>query len=220
MRFLCEAANCSYNLLYAPSKGDKGLSNSERSRADVSVMAWFQSLLPIIDKMPDTGWYALNAINKRTVYDWYMDDCSLFPQIFVPCQYQWFTQVWRHHYGKKIRLRKHCKFTKCSECIRLRGIKSDRTRRMVDRLAAKDELSTHYKWIKTERELALKKAYDAVREPTKFLSICQDGTNQLPFGFPNFVEVDKDLDVNRIKTHLMISMAHGRGTYVYVTPEV
>ena len=91
---------------------------------------------------------------------------------------------------------------------------------MVDRLAAKDELSTHYKWIKTERELALKKAYDAVREPTKFLSICQDGTNQLPFGFPNFVEVDKDLDVNRIKTHLMISMAHGRSTYVYVTPEV
>lgn len=74
--------------------------------------------------------------------------------------------------------------------------------------------------IKNERQLALKKAFDAVRDPATWLSICQDGTNQLPFGYPSYVEIDKELNQHRIKTHLMISLVHGRGCYVYVTPEV
>ena len=93
VRFLCEAANCSRNLLYAPSKGDKALTNSARSRADVAIMAWFQSILPIIDQMPDTGWYVLNAMNKRTVFEWYMDDSTLFPQVFAPCKSPGFVAV-------------------------------------------------------------------------------------------------------------------------------
>ena len=90
---------------------------------------------------------------------------------------------------------------------------------MEARHAARAKLLDHYADVKVERRLALQKAFDAVRQPTEFLSICQDGTNQLPFGFPNFREVDKSLGTERLKTHLMISLAHGRGAYVYITPE-
>ena len=214
-----KAANVSNNFLYAEPKGTSGVSSSSSSRADISVMAWFETLLPITDKMPDEDWYLLSASTKKMVHEWYLEDCEAFPTIFVPCQCDWFISVWRRTNGKRFKLRKHCKFSKCNECLKQRGIKNDRKLVMEARQAARAKLQDHYANVKIERQLALTKAFDAIRQPTQYLSICQDGTNQLPFGFPNFRQVDKSLTTERIKTHLMISLVHGRDCYVYVTPE-
>ena len=214
-----KAANISNNFLYAESKRTAGVAQATCSRADVSIMTWLKTLLPIADKMPDEKWSLLSASTKKTVHEWYLDDCRLFPTIFVPCQAEWFCKVWREKYGDKLKLRKHCKFTKCNLCIEQRGIKNNRKLTIGLRLEARKRLERHYAQVKVERELALTKAFDAVRLPTEFLSICQDGTNQLPFGFPNFREVDKEISKHRMKTHLMISIVHGRDCYVYVTPE-
>lgn len=153
------------------------------------------------------------------MWNWYLDDCVLFPHLYVKCEYEWFGTTWRTHFGEIVRLRRHCKFSKCDTCLALRAIKDNRKLTMSARLAAREKLTVHYKWIKAERQESLSKAFRAVRNPTEWLSIAQDGTNQLPFGFPNFREVDKTLDTNRIKTHLMIDIVHGRGCYTYITPE-
>ena len=214
-----KAANVSNNFLYAETKDTAGIATASKSRADTSIIAWFEELLPITDKMPDGDWYLLSASTKKTVYEWYLEDCSLFPEIFVPCQVDWFCVTWNKYFGHKVRLRKHNRFTKCNECIDLRGIKNDRKRTMSVRLGARQDLQEHYARVKVERQLALSKAFSAIKHPTQYLSICQDGTNQLPFGFPNYLEVDKDMPTHRFKTHLMISLVHGRDCFVYITPE-
>jgi hypothetical protein len=220
IRFLCDVFNVSRNFLYyQATTGTKTVTNHSRSVANVSVMAWFNSLLPIADKMPDTEWYQLSAPDRKTVWEWYRDDCRLFPTILVSCSYAYFTKIWTKHYGKILRLRRFCRFSKCDFCLEKRGIKHNRKLRMGDRMQAQTELLEHYQYISRERELALSKAFQAVKDPAKYLSIVQDGTNQLPFGFPNYREKDKSLGLDRLKTHLMISMVHGRDVFVYVTPE-
>ena len=220
VHFARTAANVSNNFLYGGVKSNTdAVGQSDKSRSDVAIIAWFESLLPIADKMPDEDWYLLAASTKKTVFEWYLEDCEQFPMIFVPCQYEWFCTIWRQYYGKTVKLRRHCKFSKCDTCIRLREVKNNRKLTMEARYAARTELQAHYKNVKIERQMALTKAFDAVREPTEYLSICQDGTNQLPFGFPNFKEVDKSLGKHRLKTHLMIDIVHGRGCHVYITPE-
>lgn len=244
--FLVEACACSNKFLYPATRyvvcchttfpslltpsplhictlvfsSSKVLTNSTRSRADVSIMAWFQDLMLMADKMPDTDWYQLSAPDKKTVFGWYLDDCELYPSVFVPCQYPWFIKCWLKHFLKQIRLRKHCRFSKCTECIQLKLVKDDRKLRMQTRQEAHTGLDKHYRYIKRERTLQLKRAWDAIKDPTKVLTICQDATNQLPFGFPNYVEIDKTLfNHSRIKTHLMIDIVHGHGCYVHAYPD-
>lgn len=219
VKFATKAANVSNNFMYGRKSETTGGSTSDRSRADVAILAWFESLLPIADKMPDTDWYLLSAATMKSVHEWYLEDCEQFPMIFVPCQYEWFCTVWRKFYGDMVKLRRHCKFSKCETCIQERGTKNNRKLTMEVRHAARAKLQEHYADIKVERQMSISKAFDAIREPGEFLSICQDGTNQLPFGYPNFREVDKTLGTDRLKTHLMIDIVHGRGCYVYITPE-
>ena len=44
-------------------------------------------------------------------------------------------------------------------------------------MAAQAELKVHYAQVKKERELALSKAFQAIQEPAKFLSIAQDANS-------------------------------------------
>ena len=60
----------SRNFLYYQPKNNKSETNCERSKADISVMAWVQAMLPIIDKMPDSDWYMITAPDKKSVWNW------------------------------------------------------------------------------------------------------------------------------------------------------
>ena len=108
--FAAKAANVSMNFIYAVSSGTAGEAAAQNSRADISVMAWFEALLPITDKMPDEDWYLLSASTKRMVHEWYLEDCDLFPGIFVRCEDDWFCKIWKRYYGDIVKLRRHCKF--------------------------------------------------------------------------------------------------------------
>lgn len=54
--FMIKACNVSRNFIYATRLGGERQSNMNRSRSDVTIMSWFEELLPIVDKMPDTDW--------------------------------------------------------------------------------------------------------------------------------------------------------------------
>ena len=56
LKFAVYAMGTSLNFLYYTPKKNKSLTNTNRSKADVSVMAWMTALLPITDKMPNTDW--------------------------------------------------------------------------------------------------------------------------------------------------------------------
>ena len=56
MVFLLRAADVSINFLYKEAQQNQAEANGRRSRADVCIMAWFELLLPIADKMPDDDW--------------------------------------------------------------------------------------------------------------------------------------------------------------------
>ena len=78
--FAVKAANVSNNFLYGGSSTTTSGKISEKSRSDVSVLAWFESLLPIADKMPDEDWYLLAASTKKMVYEWYIEDVTTSQQ--------------------------------------------------------------------------------------------------------------------------------------------
>lgn len=72
MSTLVHVAACSNQFLYHKPNSVTTDTNTSRSRADIAIMAWFEELLPITDKMPDTNWYLLSAGNCvgfiRTLY--------------------------------------------------------------------------------------------------------------------------------------------------------
>lgn len=37
--------------------------------------------------------------DKKTVYEWYNNDCQLWPHIYVECQCDWFIKTWQKYYG-------------------------------------------------------------------------------------------------------------------------
>ena len=49
--------------------------------------------------------------------------------LYTKCEYAWFLKVWGKHL-QHVRLRRHCAFAKCTTCISLRAVKSDRTKRL------------------------------------------------------------------------------------------
>ena len=51
------------------------------------------------------------------------------------------------------------------------------------------------------------------------LSMCIDGTDQLPFGVPQFAQRLKKHGVNGIKLHLVIVVVHNLNTYCYMVPQ-
>jgi hypothetical protein len=81
------------------------------------------------------------------------------------------------------------------------------------------KLNRHYIQIKKYRAKAKEHEMLARLYPDKYLSIAQDGTDQLGYGYPKLPEFNKEQDNFRMKTKIMISIVHGRGVWEYIMPE-
>jgi hypothetical protein len=117
--------------------------------------------------------------------------------------------------------------SKCGTCIKYRDIKFSRKTTKKEKKEATDALEIHYKFVKMER--AASKVYKdkAIQEPTEWMFVAQDGTDQLAYGLPNFYELAKVLFVlaglltlqgeanARIRLHLTIDYVAGDNVYIY-----
>jgi hypothetical protein len=75
--------------------------------------------------MPDGGWFMVNKPRKKMVYEDYLEDVADYPELYKTCTSQWFNTIWREHFPE-VRLRKHCRFAKCSFCVKWRQIATDK----------------------------------------------------------------------------------------------
>ena len=82
----CKIYTCSRALLCPqPSRLEnssgrsKAEANSARATVNVSVAAWFYSLMETLDVMPDTGYYQVQVGKKNMLYDNYMLDVHRWP---------------------------------------------------------------------------------------------------------------------------------------------
>ena len=189
-----------------------------QSVKDVRVVAWFNILKDCLEQMPDTPVYQLAAPMKKDVYQWYLDDHARLPDLYPPIHTSYFMATWRKHVPE-VRLRRVLRFTKCKECESLREKRWDRSASQESRDKALSDLQTHYRFVKGERGYALTKAHKGVINPTKVLSMAQDGTSQLPNGIPQFAQAlhGQEQAHNRMHHHMTLTMVHGMGTKCYVT---
>jgi hypothetical protein len=74
-------------------------------------------------------------------------------------------------------------------------------------------LDAHYQQITRYRAGAMHKAVLATDNPGDFISISQDGTDQMGFGYPKSADISQKEDNPKIKAKIMISMVHGSGVY-------
>ena len=161
----------------------------------------------------------VNQPRKKMVYEDYVADVSLFPTLYTSCTQAWFNTVWRENYPE-IRLRKHCRFTKCVFCVEWRAKATDRDNSDRSKLDAKHRLGKHIEWAhKKERGLYHDKRMKAEQHPATHISIAIDGTDRFPNGFPHFFEKTKSDDGMRLKLHTICVCVHGSGPYIYLAYE-
>ena len=121
----------------------------------------------------------------RDVYLWYKADQEAHPNIFPFVSASYFAKTWRD-FADDIKLHKWLRFTKCDDCDRLRKVRWNNKLSYEERQQAQRDLHDHYKFVKAERALAESKKVRAMLQPTKYLSLALDGTDQLPNGLPQF----------------------------------
>ena len=80
-------------------------------------------------------------------------------------------------------------------------------------------LCEHYSLIKRYRARAFQHAVLGMSQPEYYISMAQDGTDQMGFGYPKVPEFTKAEDNYRLKTKVMVSMIHGKELFYYVCPE-
>ncbi|MEI7578378.1 MAG: hypothetical protein WCK51_15930 [Armatimonadota bacterium] len=133
------------------------------------------------------------------------------------CKYNYFRLTWKT-YVSDVVLRKYLRFAKCSECELLRteyAATLDPSLRKSIRQAFGDHIVT----VKDERLAYASICADARRSGTDVLSVAMDGTDQLPFGLPQFAQRLKSHQESGIRLHMEISIVHGVGVYTYLTPK-
>ena len=119
-------------LYYAGEGGKQSFYPSRTSDKQLHVMAWFDCLKDVCDPMPDGGDEGADGKTHRTewqvffpsrqsVYHHYLDDRRANPEVWVAVSRVHFMRVWRQSLDN-FKLRKHLKFTKCSECVDLRQV--------------------------------------------------------------------------------------------------
>ena len=224
----CKIYTCSRTLLCPqPSRGkdnpgrSKAEANSARATVNVSVAAWFYSLMDTLDVMPDTGYYQVQVGQKHMLYENYMLDVHRWPSVYERCKDKsYFYQIWRDSFPN-VKLRKHCRFAKCEFCIDKRDIISAATTTEIAKADARDRLRQHLNWAHTrERGFYHAKRDEAIKCPEKKISISMDGTDQFINGFPHFWEVSKlDSKGKRLYFHTQIVLVHGVGPQVYLSLE-
>lgn len=206
--------NCSNNMLY---KTPSGSSQIERADVRLSVLTWFNILKDSLDYLPNEHVYQASAPRKRTMYNWYLADNARTPDIFKFSSKSYFMKVWREDCAD-IKLRKNLRFTKCSFCELQREIRDDVRKHLALRQAAAVELFEHYQYVHAERSYEKMKEAKSCLKPLDFLHITMDATDQLPFGIPHFPQIIKSDKKSRMKTKLMIVVAHGVGVWTYLGP--
>jgi len=237
------AYSCSRAFLWPNTKrnrGSQGDSNRRRATKVISIMEWFQDRKRFADIMPDTGIYQLSEPTRRFVLNQYKEDvktivacdcplsgnpepchCPNGIPVYIDCCPQYFYDTWSTHFPE-VKVRKHCRFSKCSFCILQRQLRDSHTRNRSVVAAANARLEGHYKFVKHERTVHTTKVKECRLDPTKTLCASMDGTSQLRFGLPSFKEISKlDCGNVRIQNHLEIVEVAGSPDriYVYTVPE-
>jgi len=76
----------------------KGESNAARAVKNVSISAWFHSLMETLDIMPDTGYYQTQYGKKYMLHEAYLLDVGCWPAIYTRCNQSYFNVVWRESF--------------------------------------------------------------------------------------------------------------------------
>jgi hypothetical protein len=176
-------------------------------------------LLPTLDRMPDENWYQVSAPDRKSVADWYLEDCKRYPDVFKEVKSHTFLKMWRVYFNDVVKLRKYHRFAKCKVCITLRAEKNSRHGDLDALVENKRQLNHHYILIKRYRGRAMRNAFKAAIHPTRVISSAQDGTEQLGYGYPKTTTFTHKEDNYRLKTKVMVSMVHNKFLTYYVTPE-
>lgn len=184
-KMACIAYSCSISFLNPDTtrtKGTQGDSNRRRAKQLFSVMAWFKNEKELADIMPDTGVSLFPYHRKYAVYHRYQHDCdeitrcSTCPlaksgvrgpcgcehaeRVYIKVSESYFFQIWQKHFTN-CRIRKHMRFSKCTFCVKWRGVRNNRKNPKDVRLGAKARLAGHYSWIARERAEEIHKVHTA-----------------------------------------------------------
>ena len=134
---------------------------------------------------------------------------------FQSCSKSYFLEVWRDKCNH-IKCRKYLRFSKCKTCHELRKIKYDKKdKKAKHRERTEKHLREHYNFVKRERAYSLLNKIEAIKHPEDVLFIAQDGTDQLCYGLPHFIQHRSDSKTDRLKMHLMIDYVAGHNVYIY-----
>lgn len=135
----------------------------------------------------------------------------------------WFKAVWHmdSRVGRKIRLRKWIKFTKCDECVGFRERHREATT-SAQRDEIKKNEAAHHAFVRRERESYWARR-DLGRDPRTrqtALSLIIDAADQGAYASPYFYERTHETQGTwRVPIHLMACISHGRRTYAYTFAE-
>jgi hypothetical protein len=198
--------NKSTHWIHPRSKQCKEEANRQRASKSVSVYAWFCLLIPTLDQMPDEAWFLVSAPDKASVHDWYKSDVERWPDSFVGCSRPYFLACWREgHLKNLVRLRKFTRFTKCGTCLELKEQKKKHGHLSKVDPKVKQRLIEHYLQIKRYRAHAMMASLRAKVDPECYISIAQDGTEQMGFGYPSTPEFKVSCDTHA-RTHAQDSL--------------
>ena len=221
----CEVFCVSKSFLYPLTKKSGGHTRTQanmlRAKKSVSITTWLQEEKTLMDAMPDDGTFICHFPRKKDLYDQYMldalDDTS---GILVGCKPDHFLKTLRVGF-EEIRLRKHCRFAKCDFCEEWKGRMHDQSVDAAVRAEAKERYTEHANWAHVrERGFYHTKKLKAEKDPTNFMSIALDGTDQMYQGLPHFGQKIKGDGIEmRLKVHTQIAMVHGRQPMVFVATE-
>lgn len=171
------------------------------------------------ERMPDTTEFHLPFIEKKQVYQRFLDEYKILYGDNPPSQ-SYFLRIWKQRLPE-IKIRKRTRFTICHECETIRsGLNSAGTN--VARAAAFREKKTeHQKMIRRERQGYSRKCEEAKLYPEQFMSVIVDGADQSAFGLPHFTFSTKNTSGHSIKIKLVGVLEHGssKSLSLYVMTE-
>lgn len=172
------------------------------------ITAWFMLLLPTLDKLPDMPFWQCPAPDRGVVYGWYMEDRARDPGMWPNVSKPYFLRVWGKHCGQ-IKLRKHLRFANCTTC---KSFKEQNPSSLAKK--RRQEMEAHYGQVIRSRQQASYHASLALAHPEQYISIAQDGTDQLGLGYPSFAEKTCNDDNPKLTTKIMVNFVHGNGVYL------
>jgi len=161
--------------------------------------------------MPDRVEQHLPFFNKSTVYRKFLEDFSHVhgkEHNPLPPSESYFLRVWKQECST-IKVRKHHRFAKCSECEFLRsglsrcGLNEERSAVLRERHIM------HLRFIRKERMAQENNRMKAQRNPSLFCSFVIDGADKSAFGLPHFVFGTKSSRGEKIKVKLVGALEHG-----------